>query len=100
MQPLKQQMADRRLDCSAIYQLRRFTDSVFVEELEASTTVPLTFTLPLRNKEELEDLLQKIYDPSNEAYYQKYLTPEEFHARFSPSQKDYDKVISYASAWV
>lgn len=72
--------------------------SVFLANLEASVNVPLTFTLPLRNQDELETLLQSMYDPENTEHYHKYLTTEDFHNRFAPTQADYDKVIAYAKS--
>ena len=68
----------------------------FLEKLDASTNVPVTFVLPLRNQQELEELLQRIHDPANQEHYGRYLTSEEFIERFSPTQEDYDKVIAYA----
>lgn len=73
--------------------------SVFVEHLDANAHVPLTFTLPLRNAGELEDLLHKIYDPSS-AHYHQYLTSEEFHARFSPPRKTITKSSPTRKVWV
>lgn len=72
--------------------------AVFLSALDSTTIVPLTFTLPLRNQEELEDLVQRIYDPNDTEHYHKYLTSEEFIERFSPTQEDYDAVIDYAKS--
>lgn len=70
-------------------------NSSFLGSLEATTHVPVTFTLPLRNKAELEDLIQRLYNPAD-SMYGKYISTEEFTERFAPSQEDYDKVIAYA----
>ncbi len=72
--------------------------AVFLENLDASTHVPLTFILPLRNKEALEKLVQRIYDPTDQQHYGKYLTPEEFAEQFGPTKEDYDTVIAYANS--
>lgn len=72
------------------------SESTFVKHLDSSTTVPLTFLLPLRNREALEELIQRIHDPMDQQHYGKYLTPEEFSERFAPTQKDYDDLIAYA----
>ena len=41
--------------------------------LDAQTHVPVTFTLPLRNQEDLQKFINRLYDPSD-ALYGKYLT--------------------------
>ena len=58
-------------------------------------TVRLALTLPLRNQGELNVLLENLYDPDN-AQYGHYLTSEQFAARYSPTQADYDAVIAFA----
>lgn len=66
-----------------------------IEPLAEEVSVPITFTLPLRNQKELDELIQRIYDPTDENYG-KYLSSEEFIERFAPTQSDYDSVIAYA----
>ena len=70
--------------------------SVFLGNLDEATHVPVTFILPLRNQEALEELVQRIHDPSDREHYGKYLTSEQFVEQFAPSQEDYHKVIAYA----
>lgn len=70
--------------------------ATFLENLDANTHIPVTFVLPLRNQQALEELINRIYDPTDQEYYGKYLSSEEFIERFSPTQEDYDKVIAYA----
>jgi uncharacterized repeat protein (TIGR01451 family) len=65
--------------------------------LPATTNLNLAIGLPLKNREELANLLQQIYDPTS-ANYHHYLTPEEFTGRFGPSQEDYQNVINFANA--
>ena len=62
-----------------------------------SQTAPMavTLTLPLHHQAELEALLSRLSNPTDPAYGH-YLTPEEFAARFSPAQADYDAVSQYA----
>jgi uncharacterized repeat protein (TIGR01451 family) len=74
---------------------KALSNAIFVEHLDSNTQVPVTFMLPLRNEEELEDLIKRIYDPNDE-HYQKYLTTDEFNARFAPSEEDYNRVIAHA----
>ncbi len=57
----------------------------------------LVLVLPHRNQAELDSLLKELYDPHS-ASYRKFLTVEEFTARFGPSQEDYDSVIRFAKA--
>ena len=75
---------------------KTIANSVFLENLEASVPVSVTFTLPLRNQEELEELVNRIHDPADDKHYGKYLSSEEFVERFAPTQEDYDAVIAYA----
>lgn len=70
--------------------------SNFLERLNADESVPMTFVLPLRNQKALEKLVKRIHDPSDQKYYGKYLSTEEFMEKFAPTQKDYDEVIAYA----
>ncbi len=74
------------------------SEAVFLKGLDSPTFVPVTFVLPLRNQEALEALIQRLYDPTDEEHYGKYLTPEEFAEQFSPTQEDYDQVMAYAKS--
>lgn len=65
--------------------------------LPANTNMNLAIGLPLRNTQEMSELLQQIYDPASTNYHH-YLTPEEFTARFGPSEQDYEAVINFANA--
>ncbi|WP_229741004.1 S53 family peptidase [Silvibacterium dinghuense] len=67
------------------------------QTMAASQTMGLTISLPIRNKQELQTLLQQQQNPSSPQYH-KYLTPAEFTARFGPTQADYDKLIAYVKA--
>jgi subtilase family serine protease len=60
-----------------------------------SDRLKLAFGLPLRNQEELTNLLREIYDPTSPNYHH-YLTPEEFTARFGPTEEDYQAVVQFA----
>jgi subtilase family serine protease len=65
--------------------------------LPATQSMRLVLVLPHRNQAALDNLLKELYDPSS-AFYRKFLTVEEFTARFGPSQEDYDSVIRFAEA--
>lgn len=71
-------------------------DAFLIKGLNDTVPVPLTFVLPLRNKDELEELIQRIHNSSDQEYFSKYLTTEEFAERFAPTQEDYNKVIDFA----
>lgn len=73
------------------------SDATFLKDVDANTLVPLTFALPLRNKEALETLIKNIQDPTD-PHYGKYLTPEEFAEHFAPTQEDYDQLTAYAQS--
>ncbi|MGB9236394.1 MAG: choice-of-anchor D domain-containing protein [Terriglobales bacterium] len=68
-----------------------------VGRLPATQSMRLVLVLPHRNQAELDSLLKELYDPHS-ASYRKFLTVEEFTARFGPSQEDYDSVIRFAKA--
>jgi len=65
--------------------------------LSSATEMNLAIGLPLRNQEALSNLLQQLYDPSS-PNYRHYLTPDEFTARFGPTEQDYQKVVAFAQA--
>ncbi len=69
-----------------------------LERVHPATEIPVAFVLPLRNEKELEELVQRMYDPADEEHYGKYLTPEEFVEQFAPTQEDYEKVIAYVQS--
>jgi uncharacterized repeat protein (TIGR01451 family) len=73
-------------------------NAVFLNRLEGSTQVPLTFVLPLRNQDELAELIARIHDPADRQHFGKYLTTAEFIERFAPTQQDYDRVIAYVKS--
>jgi len=65
--------------------------------LSSTNVLHLAIGLPVRDQAGLDELLKQINDPSS-TNYQKYLTPDEFTARFGPSPEDYQSVIDYARA--
>jgi len=66
-----------------------------VNRLPASTPLRVAIGLPLRNQAGLDALLRQLSDPASPNFRQ-YLTPQEFAARFGPTQADYDAVIAFA----
>ncbi|WP_428109393.1 protease pro-enzyme activation domain-containing protein [Candidatus Binatus sp.] len=72
-------------------------EAQWVGHLPATQSMRLVLVLPHRHQAELDNFLQELYDPHS-ASYRKFLTVEEFTARFGPSQADYDSVIGFAKA--
>jgi hypothetical protein len=68
-----------------------------IGSLPRAQRLHLAIGLPLRNQGELDALLRQLYDPSS-ANYHRYLTPEEFTARFGPTAKDYQALIDFAKS--
>jgi hypothetical protein len=57
----------------------------------------LVLGLPLRDPQGLQNLLKQLYDPQSPQYRQ-FLSPDEFTARFAPTQADYQAVLQFAQA--
>jgi subtilase family serine protease len=63
----------------------------------ATNRIHLAIGLPLRNEEALHSLLKNLYDPAGTQFHQ-FLTPQEFTARFGPTETDYQAAIRFAEA--
>ncbi|MGH7989026.1 MAG: protease pro-enzyme activation domain-containing protein, partial [Limisphaerales bacterium] len=63
--------------------------------LPGTQRLNLAIGLPLRNRAELDELLRQLYDPASPNYH-KFLTPEEFIARFGPTEADYAAIQNFA----
>lgn len=63
----------------------------------ASAQVSLAVSLPLRNQKALDETLRRMYDPADPLYKQ-FLAPEEYTARFGPTQAHYNAVLNYLRA--
>jgi uncharacterized protein (TIGR03437 family) len=63
--------------------------------LPAGDMLDVAIGLPLRNRGELETLIQRLSDPAS-ADYRHYLSPQEFTERFGPTEDDYCKVSEFA----
>jgi subtilase family serine protease len=68
-----------------------------VGKLAAQGMMDLDLVLPLRDAAGLDRFLSELDDPAS-ASYGKFLTVEEFTARFGPTQADYDAVVSFAKS--
>ena len=58
-----------------------------IGRLDPSTRLDLALGLPLRNREQLTNLLQQIYQPAG-ANFRHYLSPEQFTTAYGPTEKD------------
>ena len=66
-------------------------------DLPGTRHLNLAISLPLRNPDELDRLLQQLYDPAS-PNYRRYLTPEEFTQRFGPTEQDYRALMEFAKS--
>jgi Pro-kumamolisin, activation domain/Viral BACON domain len=68
-----------------------------IGRLDNDRRLELSIGLPLRNLEELTNLLEDIYNPAS-PNYRHFLTPDRFASSFGPSSEDYQKVIDFAKS--
>jgi hypothetical protein len=68
-----------------------------VGRLVGNYQMEVAIGLPLRNREQLTNLLEDIYDPSS-PNFRHFLKPDKFAASFAPSVEDYQSVIDFAKA--
>ena len=62
--------------------------------LDGSNTLQLSISLPLRNKQGLDEAVAQIYDPAS-PNFRHYLSTAEFIQRFSPAPQDYQALTAY-----
>ncbi len=68
-----------------------------ISRLDGALRLDLAIGLPLRNREQLTNLLQELSEPSS-ANFRRYLTADQFASTFGPSQEDYQAVIDFAKS--
>src|SRR5580700_6016289 len=68
-----------------------------VGQLPATQTLRFDVVLPLRDRAGLENFVQEVQDPASPFHHQ-FLTPQEFTARFGPTQEDWDALVAFAKA--
>jgi subtilase family serine protease len=71
-------------------------DAPYLHRLAGNQSLQLSIMLPLRNEEDLDDLLNDLYDERSPRFRQ-FLSVQEFTERFGPSQEDYAEVIRFAN---
>ena len=68
-----------------------------IGRVAAAQMTPLALTLPLRNPGQLSDLLVRLYTPGD-PLAGRFLTSDEFTARFGPTAGDYEAAIAAAKS--
>ena len=68
-----------------------------VGQLPATQTLHFDIVLPLSDRAGLQSFVQDVQDPTSSSY-RRFLTPEEFTARFGPSQENWETLIAFAKA--
>ncbi len=66
--------------------------------LPSNQVLQLDLVLQLSDQAGLESFLKDLYDPTSPSY-RHFLTPQEFTARFGPTQDDYDAVVRFAKTY-
>lgn len=75
----------------------RISHSRHIGRLASRAPVNLAFSLKPRDPAGLNDLLKRLYDPS-EPDYGHFLSPAEFKARFAPTDADVADILTYLRA--
>lgn len=68
-----------------------------IGHLPSSQSLTLAISLPLRNQEQLNTLLQQLEDPTSPSYHH-YLSPAPFMDQFGPTMEQYQQVIAFVEA--
>ena len=66
--------------------------------LPLNQVLQLDLVLQIRDQAGLDSFLKDLYDPTSPSYRQ-FLTPQEFTARFGPTQESYDTVVRFAKTY-
>ncbi len=65
--------------------------------LSKTKVLPVTISLALNHEDELDQRILEVYTPGAAAY-RKFVTPEEFRARYAPTQEQIDQAQAYLAA--
>jgi subtilase family serine protease len=68
-----------------------------IGQLPATQTLHFDVVLPVRDRTGLQQFVQDVNDSASSSYH-KFLTPEEFTARFGPTQDEWDTLLAFAKA--
>src|SRR5580700_4460242 len=66
-----------------------------IGKLPSTQTLRFDMVLPLRDRAGLQNFVQEVQDPASPSYHQ-FLTPQEFTARFGPTQEDWAALFAFA----
>ena len=92
--------AHGRADDSGMIRLKnhvpqsKIATSRHLDRMPGSLRMSLAVTLLPRNSRALEQLVAKLYDPTD-PLHGKFLTPEQFTASYAPSVEDYNQILGY-----
>jgi len=89
--------AQQSLLTSHVREVVRNGQAPLVGHLPATQSMRIVLVLPHQNQPALDDFLKEVYDHSSPSF-RKFLTVDEFAARFAPSQEDYDSLIQFAKS--
>ena len=78
-----------------VWEVIQTGEAVAIGKLPSDRVMNLDLVLPLRDPAGLDALLSEISNPRSPAYG-RFLSVEEFTARFGPTQADYDAVVRFA----
>jgi subtilase family serine protease len=70
-------------------------EAPLLQRMDSGQTMQLDLVLPLSDQPGLDTFLKALYDPSSPSY-RHFLTPEQFVARFGPTQAQYDALENFA----
>ena len=70
--------------------------SEVLAHVDLNMPINTVFVLPLKDPAGAESYAMRVNTPGD-PLYQQYLTPEEFGAKFGPSETDYDAVLTWAT---
>jgi subtilase family serine protease len=70
-------------------------EAPYVERMAPTQTLQLDLVLPLRDPAGLDKFVADVYNPKSASYHH-FLTPQEFTARFGPTQEQYEAVLQFA----
>jgi hypothetical protein len=73
-------------------------DARLLGRMPGAQELSLALTLPLHNQQELQSLLQQLYNPSSPQYHQ-FLSVPQFTEQFAPTFVDYQRLIGFMESY-
>ncbi len=87
--------AQKQLSSGHVPQIVKQKKAASLGRVNATNELHLALSLPLRDAAGLTNLLRELYDPASPQFH-RYLTPQEFTARFGATPADYAMVLNFA----